>query len=150
MGAIKYLAALWAGVVVYVTTSLFTGALGFSAYEQLLIERDKQESNMDTLRRLNKELENAKDALLYDRETIAVYARELGFAFKDEKFIRIVGLGGAKKDTLQAGQIITALKPRYAADRNLRILSFCVGLGVFVCMVFSDLFRLRDENARRG
>jgi cell division protein FtsB len=143
---IKYLIALWTAVAVYAAVSFFAGAAGLSAYEELNAERERQRANMETLSLINEELENSKNALLYDRDTIAVYARKLGFGERDEKFVRIVGLGGsARKQRTAPGQIVTADKPASMPDRSISIIAICAGLAVFAALLVSDILTFRFE-----
>ncbi|MDR0623776.1 MAG: septum formation initiator family protein [Treponema sp.] len=145
MRAFKYLIALWTAVAVYGVFSALTGAIGFSAYQQLLADREKQWANMEKLRLINGELENTKNSLMYDRDTLAVYARDLGYGKKDERFIRIVGLGGVKNPHTSAGQILMAGKPDFIPDRTLKIAALCAGLAVFVLLLIFDIIRAGQE-----
>ncbi|GHU74067.1 hypothetical protein FACS189450_14600 [Spirochaetia bacterium] len=140
---IKYLIALWTAVAVYAMVSFFAGAAGLSAYEDLKTEQERQQANMETLALINEDLENSKNALLYDRDTIMVYAREMGFGDKDEKFVRIVGLGGGRRQYTAPGQIVTAIKPAYIPDRLISIIAICAGLAVFIALLVSDLLNFR-------
>ncbi|GHV61048.1 hypothetical protein AGMMS49587_04160 [Spirochaetia bacterium] len=145
MRMIKYLIALWTAVAVYAAVSVFAGAVGLSAYEDLKTEREKQLANMETLGLINEELENSKNALLYDRDTITVYARDLGFGERDEKFVRIVGLGGSQRRHTAPGQIVTAVKPVAMSDRLISIIAICAGLAVLVALLISDMLNFRYE-----
>ncbi|GHV54704.1 hypothetical protein AGMMS49579_15830 [Spirochaetia bacterium] len=144
---IKYLIALWTAVAVYAAVSVFAGAVGFSAYEDLKTERERQQANMNALSLINEELENSKNALLYDRDTITVYARELGFGEEDEKFVRIVGLGGARKQRTAPGQIVTAVKPVSMNDHLISIIAICAGLAVCVALLVSDALNFRSDDS---
>jgi len=93
MRAVKYLFALWTGILIYALFSVLFGAGGLSAYRQLQAELVRQEANIESLIMINSELENTVNSLLYDRDTLAVFAREQGYASRQERFIRIVGLG---------------------------------------------------------
>jgi cell division protein FtsB len=130
MRSLKYLLALWAVVAFYSLTSVFTGSGGFQAYHELSMEWDKQKSNIMSLREKNHELAGLRDALLYDSDTIALYARELGFGREDETFIRIVGFEEKIKQPLAPGEIPSIVKPEYTPDRLLRIIAFCTGMGI--------------------
>jgi cell division protein FtsB len=143
MRALKYSISLWTATAVYVLFSLFSGTMGFSAYKQLSLERDKQRANMEALGRINKELEGAMDALRYDSDAIAVYARELGYGSEEEHFIRIVGLSGAKKQRITAGQIVLSRVPEALPDRAIRIISISAGLAVLICLGISDFLKFR-------
>lgn len=83
MPVFKYLISLWVTIIVYSLLSLFAGARGISAYNQLKKEQDKQKTNLEYLKNINQKLEGKKDALLYDSDTITAYARELGYGAKD-------------------------------------------------------------------
>jgi cell division protein FtsB len=145
MRASNFLIALWSAIAVYGISSLLTGAAGLSAYRQLQMDRDRQWANMRDLQRINEELENTKNSLLYDQDTIAVYARDLGYGKEDEQFIRIVGLRGLKNSRTAAGQILRAGKPDYVSDRALKIAACCAGLAVFACLLILDILRDRDR-----
>jgi cell division protein FtsB len=135
----KYLVALWVSAAVYAVLSFFTGAMGFSAYRELLSERNKQKSNMEKLGLVNENLENVKNSLLYDRDAIAVYARELGYGRKEERFVRIVGLGGVKRQPMKPGEVIRARRPGFTDDRIIKITALCSGAGVFAVLLVLEM-----------
>ncbi|MDR0602579.1 MAG: septum formation initiator family protein [Treponema sp.] len=141
MGASKYLIALWTAAAVYAVLSLLTGAMGFSAYRELLSERDKQRANMEKLGLINETLENTKNSLLYDRDTIAVYARELGYGGRDERFVRIVGLGGVKRAAVRPGEVVRARRPEFTDDRTIKIIALSAGGAVLALLLVLDAFR---------
>ena len=145
MRAVKYLFALWAGVLIYALLSVVFGAMGFSAYRQLENEQKKQEANIETLRLTNRELENTMNSLLYDKDTLAIYARGQGYASRNERFIRIVGLGTSQKIRNSAGGIVKAADPQYISDRTLRIIASCTGLTILICMAIFDMMRQLRE-----
>jgi cell division protein FtsB len=147
MRAFKFLIALWAAMAVYGVSSVLTGAGGLSAYGQLQADREKQWANMKNLRLINEELENTKNSLLYDKDSIAVYARDLGYGKKNERFIRIVGLGGMKNPHTSAGQLLIAGAPEFIPDRTLKIAALCAGLAVFVLLQIFDMFRFKQDKA---
>jgi cell division protein FtsB len=135
---VKYLLPLWVSAAVYAGMSLFAGGQGFLAYDELLAEQKKQEENMETLRRINTELENGKNALLYDHDTIRLYARDLGLGERDEKFARIVGLGQAKKAPPSPGDVVTAEEPRSMSNNTIRIVSLFAALAFFTALLIQD------------
>ncbi|MDR2070094.1 MAG: septum formation initiator family protein [Treponema sp.] len=143
MNAIKYLIPVWLSIVVYAGLSLFSGAVGFLAYDQLVRERDRQQQNLEALQELNRKLKGDTDALLYDSDTIAAYARELGYGRSEERFVRIVGLSNRRKQNHDPGQIISAAKPQFMAESDIRFIAFACGLGLFSCILALDLLRTR-------
>jgi cell division protein FtsB len=145
MRASKYVLTLWTAIAVYTLVSLCTGSMGFSAYRELLAEREKQKQNIEKLGLINEELENTKNALLYDRDTIAIYARELGFGEKDEKFVRIVGFTGNRKPHTSPGEVVIAAKPVFMQDRTVQLISIFAGFAVFIAFLVSDILEYKTE-----
>jgi cell division protein FtsB len=148
MKAIKYLIPIWLSIVIYSILSLFSGAIGFSAYDQLLQERDKQKRNLEVLQELNRKLKGDTDALLYDSDTIATYARELGYGQSKERFVRIVGLSNRRKQNHDPGRIISAKEPEFMAESDIRFIALACGLSIFACMLAIDLLRTRRTEPR--
>ncbi|MDR0635600.1 MAG: septum formation initiator family protein [Treponema sp.] len=142
MNFIKYLVPLWIGVCIYVICSVFTGPTGLSAYEQLRVEEEKLKTNMENLKRLNMELENTGNALVHDPDTITMYARELGYGYVDERFIRIVGLEKPPKQRIDPGQILLAAKPEHTSNGMIFIFAFCMAFLAFLCVLIPDLLHL--------
>jgi cell division protein FtsB len=141
MKLVKYLAALWIGVFVYVFLSFFWGAAGVSAYRQLETELDKETANIEALKIINKDLENTKNALLYDKDTLTVYAREHGYALPEERFVRVVGAGNVSRMPLFSGQIAAPVPPEYTPDRVIRIISFFAAVTVLICIGAYDFLK---------
>jgi cell division protein FtsB len=137
----KYLFSLWAGVLIYASLFLVFGAKGFSAQRQLETEQKKQETNIESLKMINQELEETMNSLLYDKDTLSVYAREQGYASSQERFIRIVGLGVGQKNKTIPGKVIAADEPQYAPDKTIMMIAFCAGASIFLCMVVFDLLK---------
>jgi cell division protein FtsB len=138
----KYLFSLWAGVLIYVSLFLMSGAKGFSTYRQLENEQKKQEANIENLKLINQELEETVNSLLYDKDTLAVYAREQGYASGQERFIRIVGLGLWQKNRTFPGKVTAAADPQYTPDGVIVMIAFCAGISIFLCMAVFDILKL--------
>jgi cell division protein FtsB len=130
MKSVKYLVSLWTAVFVYAVFSLASGAMGYSAYGHLEKEREKQQANLESLRSLNRKLEGFMDALLYDPDTIAVYAHELGYGARGERLIRIEGLPGIRDQSRSPGHILGASAQEGVSAQTIAITSLCSGLGV--------------------
>jgi cell division protein FtsB len=139
MRAFKYLLALWTAFAVYGIASTLTGAVGLSSFRKLETERDKQRANMENLRLINEKLENTKNSLLYDRDTIAVQARKLGYGRDDERFVRIVGLGSITTPDIAAGRLVIAERPESVPDRTLKVLAISAGAAIFALSLALDL-----------
>ena len=148
MKAVKYLFAIWAGILIYTLVSFFFGSTGFSAFRQLQNELKKQEINIQDLKLINLQLENSVNSLLYDRDTLLLYARDHGYSAGSEKFVRIVGLEGSQKNSLNAGEVIITASPQYIPDRTAKIIAFCTAITVFICMAVFDFMKYLSQFTR--
>jgi cell division protein FtsB len=134
-------------VAVYTGLSYFAGFKGISAYQDLAAEQEQQELNMKTLEQINRDLENTQNALLYDRDTIRVYARNLGFGEEDEKFIRIVGMEQARNAPLSPGEVRIAEKRQAMKQRTIQLISIFAALAVFIPFLISGILKIKVELA---
>jgi cell division protein FtsB len=150
MRFLKYLLAVWITLATYTVSSFFLGSTGTYAYGQLAAERNKQRTNIEALRTINQELEGTLNSLKYDSDTIRMYARELGYGQADETFVRIVGLGGAKKQRTTAGQIAIPRTPSCIPDRILWFFAFCVGIGALMLTSISEFMKERRIRWRKA
>jgi cell division protein FtsB len=145
MKIFKYLAAFWTAIVVYSVFTFFYGQGGISAYNQLLSEREQQMANIRDLWVINEELEKTKNNLLYDYDTLLVYARQMGYGHEDERFVRIVGLGNTKSAPSIAGKIYKPKSPDFIPDRNIKIAALCAGLLVFAFLFMLEIIETRTR-----
>jgi cell division protein FtsB len=143
MRIFKYLIGIWTAIVVYALFSFFSGPKGISAYNQLLYEREQQWANVKELGNINDELEKVKNNLLYDHDTLLVQARQMGYGYEDERFVRIVGLGKIKSTPAVAGNIYITKAPDFVSDNIIKIVSICAGF-----LVFAFLFMLEFIDKR--
>jgi cell division protein FtsB len=149
MNFMKYLVPLWLGVCVYVICSVLTGPTGLSAYQQLRVEHEKLSANMENLRHLNMELANTANALNSDPDTITMYARELGYGYENERFIRIVGLGKPPQQRAEPGQILLAVKPEHTSNELIFIVAFWIALAAFLCVIIPHLLNTNYTATRK-
>jgi cell division protein FtsB len=142
MRLLKYLFPLWAAIFVYSLLSFFHGPSGFSAYEGLRAERDKQAANIESLKKISRELEGDRDALLYDEDYIAAYARELGYGTDDERFVRIVGLSKTMRRQYRAGDALEAQAPPSMDEKTIRAVSLISGGVILGFILFIRVLRM--------
>jgi cell division protein FtsB len=152
MRALKYVMPLWIGIVVYSITVIVIGKTGLRAYDDLSRERDKQRLNLEKLHGINENLSGIRDALKYDSDTIAVYARDLGFGSEDERFIRIIGLDSVRLPQINEGEMFPVETGDFVNDRTLRVTAVCVAGFLFLFLLFIDLLKAlfgEDREKRR-
>ncbi|MDR0599813.1 MAG: septum formation initiator family protein [Treponema sp.] len=144
MRLLKYLFVPWIAVAVYSFVSVYHGTTGIAAYRALLREREKIRENIEDLRVVNKELEGTMDALLYDSETIRVKARELGYGEEGERFARIAGVPGVRREELNPGTVRTAARPLEGSGVTPKLASWCAALALFAVFLAWDVLHRRD------
>jgi hypothetical protein len=93
---------------------------------------------MEELKHINSSLGGTIDSLRYDSDTIAVYARELGYGTREERFIRIVGLPSSSKKRVSAGQLLLHSLYQAIPDKTLRLVSVFCSLLLFVFLVLCE------------
>jgi len=145
MRILKYLIGIWAAIAVYTLISFLGGPKGMSAYNYLLSERDQQWSNIQNLGYLNEELEKTRNNLLYDQDTLLIHARQMGYGQKNERFVRIVGLGAIRTAPSTAGSVYTTQAPDYISDLNIKIIALCIGLLVFAFLFMLEIIEKKSN-----
>jgi len=143
MRIFKYLFALWTAVAVYTLFSFLGGSSGLSAYNYLLSEKERQLANIRELGIINEELEKTRNNLLYDQDTLLIYARQMGYGYEDERFVRIVGLGNTTNTPAVTGTVYIAQNPEFISDRSIKIAALCAGLLVFAFVFMLEMIDRR-------
>ena len=145
MRFLKFLISVWSAILVYALFSFLSGPKGLFAYNQLLYEKAQQLNNINELGFINEELEKVKSNLLFDTDTQLVYARQLGYAQEDERFIRIVGLGTTKTTPGISGNVYTIKEPDFLADRIIKITALIIGLLLFAFLFVMELIETKTK-----
>lgn len=125
----------------FLVYSFFTAVLGQSG----IYARKHLESELWQLQENQKKLEYAhsdflktKDSLMYDQDTLSVYARQLGYGRENEEFIRIMGLSIANTANTPAGNVLYATDPVFVSDKTIKIISAFFGMVVLVYFLIND------------
>jgi hypothetical protein len=118
--------------------------MGLGAYSELLEKYGTQRKNMQTLDNINRQLEGIKDSLLFDRDSIVVAARGLGYGYPEERFVRIVGIRDKPAEQISVGTIFRPSETGAGgiSDKTLRIFAIIVSGALFIFMVLFDLLRI--------
>ncbi|MCL2758599.1 MAG: septum formation initiator family protein [Treponema sp.] len=110
-----------------------------------MAERERQWDNIRDLGILNEDLERTRNNLLYDQDTLLIHARQMGYGHRDERFVRIVGLGTMKNAPVTAGNVYYTSKPDFISDKNIKIAALCIGLMVFAFLFMLELIEKRSR-----
>ncbi|MDR2541990.1 MAG: septum formation initiator family protein [Treponema sp.] len=147
MSIFKYLLGFWTAIAVYTLFSFFAGPKGLSAYNYLLFEKEQQLGNIRELTLINEDLDKTRNNLLYDQDTLLVHARQMGFGYENEHFIRIVGLSNAKPVPAEVGVVYTAQAPSFISERYIKITALSLGLMLFVFLFMMEFIDKRSGAA---
>jgi len=145
MRIFKYLIGVWTALAVYTLFSFLSGPKGLAAYNYLLSEKERQWENINELETINEDLENTRNNLLYDDDTLTVYARQMGYGQEDERFVRIVGLGNIKTAPAVTGTVYAAQNPEFIQDKSIKITALCVGLVIFAFFFMLELIESKSR-----
>ena len=147
MGIFKYLLGIWTVIAVYTLFSFLGGPKGLSAYNYLVSEWEYQKTNLSELEIINSELEKTKNNLLYDYDTLLVHARQMGYGYENERFVRIVGLGFIRNIPAMVGRVYTAQNPDFISDKSIKIAALCAGLLVFAFLFILELIKTKVRDS---
>jgi cell division protein FtsB len=121
--------SIWVGIAVYSLGSFYYGPTGIIAMKHLIQQKEKLSTNLEQLEIIQNNLTYSVNALLYDRDTIEVLARDLGYGKPDELFIRISSTESINKNHYIVGGLVIpeAFTPP-VHDVTVRIIAIACGL----------------------
>ena len=140
MRFVQYMLGPWTAVVVYTFFSFFLGQNGLYAHKHLEAERQRLTENQKALEQTRQDFLKTRENLMYDRDMLAVYARQLGYGTEDEQFIRIKGLSVAINPPMPAGQVLYAVKAEFISDTVIKAISICFALAVLLFFLIKETF----------
>lgn len=121
MLAAIYIAFMTYGVELYVW-----GDHGILAYQDLALYKQKLEKNVEQLKRTGADLRGEAESLQYSAETVALYARKLGYYNSNEQHLRVEGMK-LKQDHYIVGELVKPYS-RTMIDRIVfRIIALLAG-----------------------
>lgn len=131
--------SLWVAVAVYSTFSYLYGPTGLASMKRLELQKARLEKNVEELEQIRQNLTYSVNSLLYDRETLEVLARDLGYGKPGEYFIRISGADSVFKNRVVVGGLVRSENSEaMLGESQLRIIAFSSGLiTLFFCLLFS-------------
>ncbi len=132
-------------MAVYAFFSFLIGPKGLTAYNQLQFENEKQMVNIEALKIINDELENVKNNLLYDQDTVLVHARRMGYGYENERFIRVVGLGNVKNTHKASGNVYFAQDPDFLSGKTIKIAALTAGLLIFAFLFMLEIIEKKTR-----
>lgn len=132
------LLSLWVGLAVYSIGSFVYGSTGIISMAYLTDQRDRLINNLEELDLIHQSLTYSVDALRYDRDTLEVLARDLGYGRSEEEFIRIPGTNSLFKSRFVVGTVVTPDKSvNPVSESQLRIVAILSSFLTFLffCLV---------------
>ena len=146
MGFLRYLFAFWTAFTVYSLFSFAYGPGSVQVQKHLETEIERLSQNLNSLEVTNRKLLNTAAGLESDRETLSVYARQLGYGRQGEKFIRIIGLENTVNPEMFPGQILQVADPDFVPDVRIKILALFFAVAVLIFFFAVDFLSLKGMN----
>ncbi|MDR2923748.1 MAG: septum formation initiator family protein [Treponema sp.] len=134
----RYFLVIWTFFFVYTFFSFFLGQNGLYARRHLEAERVRLYENLKKLENINTDYQNVRNNLMGDRDSLSVYARQLGYGREGEEYIRIMGLGIAINTDMPAGQVNYTVSPAYISDTTIKIISLLFAFAVLSFLLIRD------------
>ena len=103
---------------------------------QLVQQKTKIESNLNTLYLLNEDLDARFSNLSADPDTISVYAHELGYVANGEKLIKLAGFSGGIDRNFESGTALQIKKPDFLPEWICKFFGLFSGIAAFFVLTF--------------
>jgi cell division protein FtsB len=146
MRFLRYLFAFWTAFAVYSLVTFAHGPGSLQVQKQLEDEIVRLSKNLEELELTNRKFLNTATGLETDPETLAVYARPLGYGRPGEKFIRIIGLENSVNPEMFPGRVLLAVEPDYVPDMKIKGVGLAFALAALVFFMAVDFLSLRGRN----
>ncbi|WP_257720285.1 FtsB family cell division protein [Gracilinema caldarium] len=128
--------SIWVTVAIYSLGSFCYGPTGILAMNHLIQQKEKLSTNIEQLGILQQNLSYSVNALLYDRDTIEVLARDLGYGKSDELFIRISSTESINKSRyIVGGLVIPEAYTPPLHEVTLRIIAIASGFIILILTI---------------
>lgn len=131
MKRFQIILSVFIGTLMYSMLSFAVGPRGIWPMKQLLEQKDRLTANLGILYTLNESLDSHIQNLSSDRDTISIYAHELGYISEGEKLIKLAGFSGGIDRNLVAGNAISQNKPKFLPEWLCKFLGLLSGFFVF-------------------
>jgi len=125
---------LFIGTLIYSLLSITVGPKGIWPMSQLVQEKTILSTNLDTLYRLNEDLDTRFSNLSADPDTISVYAHELGYIANGEKLIKLAGFSGGIDRKFESGTALTLKQPNFLPEWLCKFFGLFSGISTFVIL----------------
>ncbi len=145
MTRIKFMISVCIGTFIYILLSITAGRNGFYAYNQLYEQKLRLTSNVASLQKVNDILSAEYEALKTDRAIIESYARNLGFAYENEKIIKITGIGMPEHNVYDTGTVLNVEEILYLPEYICKIAGI---IGFCISMVIMMIVSLNSEKKK--
>ena len=133
-----FLAALFAGTLIYVFVSLACGRDGIWANTQLREQKEILTTRAQEIQKITNSLELEYNALERDPDVIAAFARKLGFVRSGEKIVKISGRDSSNQFIFDTGTPIESEIPLSIPEWICKVSGILMGLLVFLYLFWSD------------
>lgn len=149
MERFRFLIAVFFGTLFYTLISLVGGEDGLLSMRQLEAQRERLSENTASIEKIHDTLTSEEDALENDPDTIAAYARKLGYVrIEDpaadggagespERLIKVKGLAVKESQVFDTGTVLKHTEPRYIPEWICKVFGACVmALSYFLLLLF--------------
>ena len=127
------LAALYAAFCVYSLQVILWGEQGYFAYQRLDAYSQKLEENLQSLEKIHTNLGREFGNLQHNSDTVALYARQLGYYEEGERGVKIEHMDLSNSYYL-VGEMQPPFKQKRVNPAVFRVIAALFGISVYIIM----------------
>lgn len=135
----KYLFIFFIGTLTYVLLSMTIGQNSISCFKQLTEQKRILSTHEAKLENINGELTLEVNALKFDKEVIAAYARKLDYVSDGEKLVKINGLQRSEPPLFNTGTVLKHMEPSYLSEDYCKMFAIIISLLTFIVLFLYDI-----------
>ncbi len=134
---LAFVAALYAMFMIYSLELYIWGEKGLLAYQQLQNYKERLADNIDSMELVHENLRGEFESLKGDTETIALYARKLGY-YRDREYQVIIDQMDLERSHYIVGELVKPYKRKNVDNQIFGIIASLFGVSAYIVLRFKE------------
>lgn len=134
---LAFLAALYTLFMIYSLELYIWGEKGLLAYQELETYKERLAGNIDSMELVHENLRGEFESLKGDTETIALYARKLGY-YRDREYQVIIEQMDLPRSHYIVGELVKPYKRKTVDNQIFGIIASLFGVSAYIVLRFKE------------
>jgi cell division protein FtsB len=134
---LAFLAALYTLFMIYSLELYIWGEKGLLAYQELETYKERLAGNIDSMELVHENLRGEFESLKGDTETIALYARKLGY-YRDREYQVIIEQMDLPRSHYIVGELVKPYKRKTVDNQIFGIIASLFGVTAYIVLRFKE------------